>query len=311
MYTYNLDEVSANMVSSVGRKAAYLGDLYHYNINVPEGFVITKSAFQEFLNKIKVKINNELGNVDLTNLNDLNRRFERIKEIIEKEEIPEEIENEIKIKLHGLSSEFFAVRPTVTSSLSGHTFAGEMETYLYISKEDVPHFIKMAWSSYFNPRSLSYRISTGEDPLPAVIVQEMINPRSAGTAFTLHPVTKDPKMIVIESSWGLGEAVTKGIVTPDRFIVPKYQRVVKEKFISDKIVKFVFDDNKRLIRKMEMDEEERKSPSITDDEAVKIANTAIKIEEIFSKPVNIEWAISDNRIYVLEVRGINTVIEET
>ncbi len=84
MYTYNLDEVSANMVSYVGRKAAYLGDLCHYNINVPEGFVITKSAFQDFLNKIKVKINNELKNVDLNDLDDLNERFQRVKEIIEK-----------------------------------------------------------------------------------------------------------------------------------------------------------------------------------------------------------------------------------
>ncbi|BCS92526.1 PEP/pyruvate-binding domain-containing protein [Metallosphaera javensis (ex Sakai et al. 2022)] len=309
MYVFTIDQSSSNMVRSVGRKAAYLGELTRMGIRVPWGFVITRSAFRRFMEINRNKISDVLRGANLEDPRDLERRYEMIKEIITQTEIPLDISLEIEHYSREISTDMVAVRPTITSSMSGPSFAGETETFLYVNKVDLPFYVKRAWASYFNPRSLAYRIAQGMPLEIAVLVQEMVDPESAGTAFTIHPVTGNPNWVIIESSWGLGQAVTRGLVTPDRFVLPKRDRVIAEKSIGHKHVMLKFDPRLGGIREIPLGGKALE-PSLSDEKAIELANLSLRIEEFFGRHVNLEWALQDNRLYILEVRGVKTMWEE-
>ncbi|AWS00543.1 pyruvate, water dikinase [Metallosphaera hakonensis JCM 8857 = DSM 7519] len=297
------------MVRSVGRKAAYLGELSRMGVRVPWGFVITRSAFRRFMDVTKDKVSEALRGINLEDPKDLSRRYEIVKDIITRTELPLDISLEIEHYAREISSNLVAVRPTITSGMSGPSFAGEMETFLYVNKIDLPFFIKQAWASYFNPRSLAYRIAQGIPLDIAVLVQEMIDPEAAGTVFTIHPVTGNPNWVIIESSWGLGQAVTRGLVTPDRFVLPKRDRVIAEKNIGNKHLMLRYDPQYGGIREIPLGGKALE-PSLTDEKAIELANLALRIEEFFGRHVNLEWALQDKKLYILEVRGVKTMWEE-
>ncbi|ARM75501.1 PEP/pyruvate-binding domain-containing protein [Acidianus manzaensis] len=309
MSIYKLNQVSLNMINEVGRKSAYLGEMMHSDIKVPDGIVVSQSVFRSYLEYVKPEIDRILSKSNLKDLESAKNSYEEIKDVFLSVPLDKEIQQEIDKNLSPLKSEYFAVRPTVTSSINGPSFAGELETYLFVPKSEISSYIRLAWASYFNPRSIAYRILYGENIPIAVLIQEMVNPLSAGTVFTLHPVEFDTQKVLIESSWGLGEAVTKGIVTPDEFILTKNERLVREKRISKKDVKLVYDFSSKKVREVELDDEEALKPSISDRDAIKIGNIALKIEDMLKKPVNIEWAISNGELYILEVRGIKASYE--
>ncbi|MEM3947617.1 MAG: PEP/pyruvate-binding domain-containing protein [Metallosphaera sp.] len=309
MYVFSIDQSSTNMVRSVGRKAAYLGELTRQGIRVPWGFVITRSAFRRFMELNKDKISEILRGVDLDDPRDLSRRYETIRDIVLQTELPLDISLEIEHFSRELSTDLVAVRPTITSDISGPSFAGRIDTFLYVNKVDLPLYIKQAWASFFNPKSLVYTISQGSPVEIAVLVQEMIDPESAGTVFTIHPITGNPNWVIIESSWGLGQAVTRGLVTPDRFELPKRDRVIAQKSLGNKHVMLKFDRKTGGIREIPLGSKALEQ-SLSDDKVIELTNLALRIEQFFGKHVNLEWALQDKKLYILEVRGVKTLWEE-
>jgi pyruvate,water dikinase len=309
MYVFSIEHTSSNMVRSVGRKSAYLGELARSGIRVPWGFVVTRAAFRRFMELVRGEINEILRGVNLDDPADVRRRYETVKDLIASKEMPLDIHLELEQGLRTITSNFVAVRPTITSPMSGPSFAGELDTYLFVEKGEIEHYTKMAWASYFNPRALAYRLASGNVAEIAVLVQEMVEPDSAGTAFTIHPVTKDPNVVVIESSWGLGQAVTKGLVTPDTFVLPKRDRVVKEKIIGHKHLMLKYDPKSKSVVEVPLGGKAME-PSLDNVKAVELANLAIRIEELFGRHVNLEWALSSNKLYILEVRGVRTTWED-
>ncbi|AWR96913.1 pyruvate, water dikinase [Acidianus sulfidivorans JP7] len=309
MRIYKLNQVSLNMINEVGRKSAYLGEIMQSGIKVPNGLIIPQSEFRSYLEYVKPEIDKILSKSNLKDLESIKNTYDEIKDVFLSLPLDKELQEELNKEISTLKTEYFAVRPTVTSSLNGPSFAGELDTYLFVPKDEISTFVRLSWASYFNPRSMAYRILYGENIPIAILIQEMVNPISAGTVFTLHPVEFDTQKVLIESAWGLGEAVTRGIITPDEFILTKTERMVKEKKISKKDVKLIYDFSSKSIRQVQLDDHEALKPSISDREAVKIANLALKIEDMLKRPVNIEWAISNNEIYILEVRGIRASYE--
>ncbi|AOL17172.1 phosphoenolpyruvate synthase [Sulfolobus sp. A20] len=309
-YTYPLNEINLSMISVVGRKSAYLGELYKMGFDIPYGFVISSRAVEESIKDIKDEISSILSSVNLNDTSDLERKSEYIQKMIINTKLPEDMEKEIYEMYDRLNSKYVAVRATVTSPLSGSSFAGEYETDLFVDREELIKSVKRVIASYFNPRAVAYRILTQNSTKIAILVQTMINPIVAGTSFSIHPITEESDYVFIESAFGLGESVTKGMVTPDQYIVSKSTRSLVSKRISEKSHKLVYDFEGKRIRRVDLNREEGIRESLKDQDAIRIANMTIAIENIFKRNINIEWAMDDRKIYLLEVRGVRRLYPE-
>ncbi|MEM4699371.1 MAG: phosphoenolpyruvate synthase [Candidatus Nezhaarchaeales archaeon] len=301
-----LEQLGRYDIAKAGGKGANLGEMLKIGIPVPSGFVITAQAYQNFIEETGIKekiyqiISEKIKNVD--DPHEYEEASKEIRSIIESTPIPREIEEAIRLSYRELSNRIgvdevrVAVRSSATAEdLPDASFAGQQETYLNVKGEEelIKKVIK-CWSSLFTPRAIFYRQQKGfphEKVLMSVVVQKMVNARSAGVMFTIHPVTGDRTKIVIEGSWGLGEGVVSGSVTPDRFIVDKNTLEVVEQQIAEKAVEYVYDPEAGATIRATVPPERRKQPCLSPEEVRLLAELAIKIENHYGKPQDIEWAV--------------------
>ncbi len=308
-------------INIVGGKALGIIRLVRNKIPTTPGFIITMGAFKAFLKQ------SGLGRIIESAISSLEEKGspERISrdlvERIESAEIPGDIARQVIeayrdlcIRATGSENCRVAVRSSaVAEDLSSAAFAGQHDTFLnVIGPEDVIQALKKCWASLFNARALVYRKAKGlvnmESILMAVIVQIMVDSRSSGVTFTVNPLDGDPNIVVIESIWGLGEYIVRGVVTPDKLVIDKKSLKVVEKFVSKKDREMIFDPAKKANSERPVDEKRAGEPSISDQEAEEIARIAIKLEEILGTPVDIEWAIDGNgKLYVLQVRPVTSL----
>jgi len=290
----------------VGGKNANLGEMVNAGIPVPPGFAITAYSYKKFIEEtgIAAKIYDIIKET-VTNPEDPNQyevASKRIRELIEFTPMPKEIEDAIRSAYQELSKRlnvndvFVAVRSSATAEdLPDASFAGQQETYLNVSGiDDVLHKTVKCWSSLFTPRAIFYRSEKGfahEKVLISVGVQKMVDSRAAGVMFTINPVTGDPNQIVIEGNYGLGEAVVSGAVTPDDFIVEKNTLKIMEKRIAKKTVQYIRDPKTGKTIHVEVPPEKQEQPCLKDEEIIKLAELAKRIEQHYGKAQDIEWAI--------------------
>jgi len=301
------EELTKDDVPLVGGKNANLGELLRSGIPVPPGFAVTAYAYKRFIEETGIKdkiyeILREKVPEGAAKPEDYMEASEEIRKLIESTPIPKDIEEDIRkayrelSKRVGKDEEFVAVRSSATAEdLPGASFAGQQETYLNVKGEDeVVEKVRKCWSSLFTPRAIFYREQKGfkhEKVLISVAVQKMVNSRSAGVMFTIHPVTGERDKIVIEGHWGLGEAVVSGAVTPDEWVVDKNTLEIVERRIVEKKYELVRDPVTGKTIKREIPPERRKAPSLTDEEVKLLAELAIKIEKHYGMPMDIEWAV--------------------
>ena len=300
------EELRKDDVPLVGGKCANLGEMINAGIPVPPGFAVSAYAYKRFLELtgIAEKIYSIIRETvkDVNDPQQYQEASKKIRQLIESTPIPEEIEKAIREayrKLNaklGMAETFVAVRSSATAEdLPGSSFAGQQETFLNVrGEDDLIHYVRRCWSSLFTPRAIFYRTQRGfphEKVLISVAVQKMVNSKAAGVMFTLHPVTGDRSKIVIEASWGLGEAVVSGSVTPDRFVVDKDTLEVLSKEIADKTVEYVRDPETGKTIHAEVPPERRKIPCLTDEEIKRLAELAKRIEQHYGTPQDIEFAI--------------------
>ncbi|MDD3226700.1 MAG: PEP/pyruvate-binding domain-containing protein, partial [Tissierellia bacterium] len=227
-FVLNFKEIDKSMIADVGGKGVNLGELTKIdNINIPDGFCITTSAYKK-----TIENNIELNNLfdDLSKLKSVDREkislvSNDIRNVIENIIIDKEIEKEIIIELANYDKEqSFAVRSSATAEdLPTASFAGQQDTYLNIkgNEEVIAHVIK-CWASLFTDRAVTYRIKNGFDHRKvfiSVLVQKMVMSESSGIMFTADPMTSDRKTLSIDAGFGLGEALVSGIVNPDIYKV--------------------------------------------------------------------------------------------
>ncbi len=315
-----LEEIDKTMIQQVGGKAANLGEVLKIGVPVPPGFVVTADAYRYFVEVtgIKDKILSILREeVKNKTPEEYEKVSVKIRELIENTPMPAEIESEIRqayrelCRRLGIDNVAVAVRSSATAEdLPGASFAGQQDTYLNVRGEDsVVYYVKRCWSSLFTARAISYRDAKGiphDKTFMSVLVQKLVNARSAGVMFTLHPVTGDRDKIVIESVWGLGEGIVSGEITPDEFIIDKKTLQILEKRISEKKIAVVRDES-GLTKKIELPPDKATQPSITDEEAIKLAEYGIKLENHYNHALDIEWAIDadlkfPNNIFIVQVR---------
>jgi pyruvate,water dikinase len=261
-----LDE--AQDITTVGGKAHALGKLLRAGFNVPAGFVITTNAAARSPTNLQVEI--------------------------------------IKY-FDSLKSQFVAVRSSAVSEDSGNaTWAGQLDTYLNTQKDKLLENIEKCQNSINSARAQSYAEQKSlSKSLVAVIIQEMIQSDISGVAFSVHPVTNDHNIIIIEAGFGLGEAIVSGQITPDTYIIEKNTNIMLEKIISNQT---------RKLSKIKSGEttwqtlgEGGKSQKLTDNQVCELACIIQKLEQYFGHPVDVEWALRDDIFYILQSRPITTI----
>jgi len=300
------EELGKEDIPLVGGKCANLGEMINAGIPVPPGFAVTAYAYKRFIEEtgIAQKIYDILDETitDPRNPTQYEEASRKIRSLIESTPIPKDIRDAIVEAYRelsrrvGLKDVYVAVRSSATAEdLPGASFAGQQETYLNVrGEEEVLESVRRCWSSLFTPRAIFYRTEKGfrhEKVLISVAVQKMVNSRSAGVMFTIHPVTGDRNIIVIESVWGLGEAIVSGAVTPDHFEVDKNALKIITKNIVKKEVEYVRDPKTGKTVHAKVPPERQEAPSLTDEEVVELAKIAKRIEQHYGMPQDIEFAV--------------------
>jgi pyruvate,water dikinase len=287
--------------ATVGGKGGSLGELTRANISVPPGFVVTTQGFERVLAELESesRIRSRVEALSLQDLKGIRLLSEEVRTRVKSAPLPEDVCADIVVAHEELCgpdlSLPLAVRSSATAEDSDEaSFAGLQDTFLWVKgAEAVLEYVRSCWASLYSVPSISYRLKDGtpENGVAiAVVVQKMVDARSAGVMFTRSPLTGDRSVITIESAWGLGSAVVSGEVTPDRFVIGKITGQISVRDISDKRIQDVPSESGG-IRQVETPEELRRVPSISDEELKALAEIGRRVERHYGKPQDIEWAL--------------------
>ncbi|MFQ3320077.1 MAG: pyruvate,water dikinase [Natronomonas sp.] len=324
-----LDEIGADDLGLVGGKGASLGEMTAAGLPVPPGFVVTAQTYRTFIEETGIdEALFEAVDVDSEDSAALAEAEATAKELILGTELPEEVREEVLAAYDDLDDgeAFVAVRSSATAEdLPDASFAGQQETYLNITREDLIDRVKRCWASLFTQRAIYYRNEQGfeHDIVDiAVVVQTMVAADKSGVMFTSHPSTGEPK-IIIEAAWGLGEAVVSGSVSPDNYVVDRETGEVLEATIADKKTKMVKDEATGETVERDVEEAKREAQVLDEDEIAQLIDLGERAEDHYDEPQDIEWAIADSEspsssrtqsgdgdVYMLQSRPITTISEE-
>ena len=323
------DEIDKNDIPIVGGKGANLGEMTQKGVDVPPGFCVTADAYKDFikLSKLEKDIKGKIEGLDVENSDELQIKAAAIRDLINNSEMPYEIKNEIESAYEEFSDKVklldpqVAIRSSATAEdLPEASFAGQQDTYLHISGiEEVLNHARKCWASLWTARAIYYRTEQGFDHFDvalSVVVQKMVNSEKSGVMFTANPVNNNKDEIIINASWGLGEAVVSGSVTPDEYIINKDKKSIAEKYIAEK--KLMIVKKKDDVGTIDVDVEEYlgyervNEQCLKDEEIMKLADYGLKIENLYGSHQDIEWAFDEDtkKLYILQSRPITTLKNE-
>jgi len=311
-----LEDIRADDIESVGGKGASLGELTDAGLPVPPGFVVTAGTYRRFIEK--AGIDDELVDAvdgDPEDSGALADAEAAAKDLILNTELPEEIRDGILSSYDELDdgTAFVAVRSSATAEdLPDASFAGQQETFLNITREDLIDRVKRCWASLFTQRAIYYREEQGFEHRKvdiAVVVQKMVDAEKSGVMFTSHPSTGAHEAI-IEAAWGLGEAVVSGAVSPDNYHVDRDSGEVEDVAVADKKVMHVRDEDTGETVEREVPDERRERRVLSDEEIKALVTIGERVEDHYGEPQDVEWAMTDGDIYMLQSRPITTINED-
>jgi len=311
-YIKDFKELSKNDVDIAGGKGASLGEMTRAGIPVPEGFVVLSDAVETFFSEsdLTQEIESILDGVDHDKIHTVENASEKIQGLILDAKIPDYITDEIQESFKKLDTQFVAVRSSATAEDSASAaWAGQLDSFLNVEKNDVVESVQKCWASLFTPRAIFYRFEQGlhqQKISVAVVVQKMVNSECSGIAFSVHPVTEDRNQMIIEAGFGLGETIVQGAITPDSYVVEKEPRAILDinVNIQNKAMYRASDGGNEL---KELDEKEGSEQVLTGKEIIELSDLIMKIEEHYGFPVDIEWAREKEKFYIVQSRPITTL----
>ncbi len=282
----------------VGAKALNLTAMMQARLPVPEGFVVTAAAYRAHVSTLR------LGRPQRDCL-------AAVRELISASELAPHTAAEIRAAFKRLRTPLVAVRSSGTAEdLPGHSFAGLYDTYLRSTEADgCIELVKQCWASLWTERAFDYRAQRGfphDKAAMAVVVQQLVAADAAGVVFTADPVSGSRDRLIVESCWGLGEALVSGKVTPDRFVIRRDTERVVERSIAKKLVETAFPPTGSVVEQPAPAARADK-PSISDAVARKVAQLALNAERVFGTPQDIEWALAGPNLFLLQSRPITTL----
>jgi pyruvate,water dikinase len=317
-------------VESVGGKNASLGEMVQHlskaGVSVPDGFATTAEAYRRFLahDGLADRINGLLSDLDVDDTRRLAEVGHEIRDAVEAQAFPADLDEDIRAAYESLVGEAgeevsWAVRSSATAEdLPDASFAGQQETFLNIRGIDnVLHAIKLVFASLYNDRAIAYRVHSDFDHAAVALsagVQRMVRSDigASGVMFTIDTESGFPDAVFVTSSYGLGEAVVQGAVNPDEFYVYKPalragRPAILKRGLGGKATKMVYTEDASVGRTTEfvpVDGAEQIRLSLTDEEVTELARHALKIEEHYGRPMDIEWGRDgvDGKLYILQAR---------
>ena len=312
-YVLGFQAIDKAKLMLVGGKGANLGELSRIEgVRVPEGFCVTTEAYKRIIGQAPEfeALLDQLSQLKADERQRIAEISGKIRSMIEEIAITREIEEEIIYHLSKLGEEkAYAVRSSATAEdLPNASFAGQQDTYLnIIGKDAILKYISKCWASLFTDRAVTYRIQNGFDHRKvylSVVVQKMVFPQAAGIMFTADPVTANRKVLSIDASFGLGEALVSGLVNADIYKV-REGRIIGKKISSKKIAIYALKEGGTEER--EIESERQNTPTLTDEQILQLEAMGRKLEAYFGRPQDIEWCLYENKVYIVQSRPITTL----
>jgi pyruvate,water dikinase len=310
-----LERVRSEDIDSVGGKGASLGEMTAAGLPVPPGFVVTAETYRSFIEETGIAEELfEAVEVDADDSTALADAEARAEELVLGTEMPAELREEILAAYADLDDgeAFVAVRSSATAEdLPDASFAGQQETFLNVTGEDLVERVKECWASLFTRRAIYYRGEQGfahRDVDIAVVVQRMVDADKSGVMVTSHPSTGEPR-IIIEAAWGLGEAVVSGSVSPDNYVVDRRTGEILEETIADKKTMMIKDPETGETVERDVERERREARVLEADEIERLIELGSTAEDHYGDPQDVEWAIADGEVFMLQSRPITTISE--
>src|SRR5437773_6097998 len=312
-FVLGFQDIDKTKLMVVGGKGANLGELSRIDgIIVPEGFCITAEAYKRIISQTP-EFNDLLEQLYLLKVEDRERICEiskKIRSVIEGTVIAKEIDEAVTHFITKLGDKnAYAVRSSATAEdLPTASFAGQQDTYLnIIGKEAILKHISKCWASLFTERAVIYRLQNGFDHRKvylSVVVQKMVFPQAAGIVFTADPVTSHRKLLSIDASFGLGEALVSGLVNADIYKV-RNGKVIDKKISTKKLAMYALKDGGT--KEQEIEPERQNRQALTDEQILQLERIGRKIEEHFGCPQDIEWCLVDDTFSIVQSRPITTL----
>lgn len=318
-YVIKFEDLTKNDIGIAGGKGANLGELTQAGIPVPPGFVVTAETYDKFMQDTGIfnSVMDILEEVDINNTKQLQEAAEEIKKIIIETPIPEDIStmiieayNQLSMRVGEDDGADVAIRSSATAEdLPEASFAGQQDTFLHVQGIDqVIEYVRKCWASLFEARTIFYREENDFEHSKvyiAVVVQQMVDSDKAGVMFTVNPSTGE-NVALIEGSWGLGESVVSGTVTPDNYVVNKDNNEIVTVVISDKKTMFANDEEGTSVQ-VPVPEEKRNERVLPDDELIELVEMGKRVQAHYGKPQDTEWAFHDGNLFLLQSRPITTL----
>ncbi len=321
MNEYILDfSIQEATLARAGGKGANLVALARAGFEVPPGFIVTTDAYRAFVqaNLLSSRILALAGNAKTGDLSAIENASAEIRALFQEGIVPEDVAADIALAYRGLDHQSsddptaespVAVRSSATAEdLPGLAFAGQQDTYLYVvGAPSVLEAVKKCWGSLWTARAMTYRARNNIPPegiALAVVVQTMVPAESSGVLFTANPVTGRRDEMVIDASFGLGEAIVAGQADPDRYVVNGGTWEIAERTLGAKAVAVVprRDQGTESVRA-----DRSREQALPDAQILELAKTARRVADHFGAPQDIEWAWAHGRLYLLQSRPITSL----
>ena len=318
-------DLNKDSLPIAGGKGANLGEMFNIGLPVPPGFIITAQTYQEFIERteIKEKITLLLKNLNVEDTNKLQEQANEIQKLIISTPVPEDIAEEIIEAYELLGAEkqahsliegkevFVAVRSSATAEdLPTASFAGQQATFLNVKgKDKIIRAVRGCWASLFTARAIYYRERNHFEHMKVLIsavVQKMVDAEKSGIMFTINPSTNKKDEIVIEAVYGLGEMIVGGEVNPNFYLVGKEKRDIKQIEIRKQTLG-LFRNEKGENEKIEIPRDEQERQILDEKQIRELARLGLKIEQHYGRPQDIEWAIEDGEIFIVQSRAVTTI----
>ncbi|MBM7587179.1 pyruvate,water dikinase [Bacillus pakistanensis] len=312
-YVLEFREIDKTRQMVVGGKGVNLGELSKiHGIQLPGGFCVTTEAYQKALeqNEAFHALLDQLTLLKVEDRDQIGEISREIRKIILEVDIPSDVVKAVAHYLFQFGNEHaYAVRSSATAEdLPYASFAGQQDTYLNIKGiEAILQHISKCWASLFTDRAVIYRIQNGFDHRKvflSVVIQRMIFPQASGILFTADPVTSNRKVLSIDASFGLGEALVSGLVSADNYKV-REGRIVEKTISTKKLAIYV--RNEGGTKEMEIEPGQQSLSTLSDEQVLELERIGRKLEAYFGYPQDIEWCLVDDTFYIVQSRPITTL----
>ncbi|MGK8608193.1 phosphoenolpyruvate synthase [Bacillus thuringiensis] len=312
-FVLDFQEIEKMQLFLVGGKGLNLGELSNIQgIQVPEGFCVTTVGYEQAIGKNGAfqTLLNQLAMLKIEERDQIGEISKKIREVIMAVEIPVDVVESVAHYLSHFGDEHaYAVRSSATAEdLPYASFAGQQDTYLnVIGKENILQHIKKCWASLFTDRAVIYRMQNGFDHNQVsicVVVQKMVFPEASGILFTADPITLNRKVLSIDASFGLGEALVSGLVSADNYKV-KEDEIVEKVIATKKLAIYGRKEGGTETKKISPNQQ--KVQTLTEQQILQLARIGRQIEAYFGCPQDIEWCLVDDTIYIVQSRPITTL----